>query len=292
MRLEFEPIQLEKQNDFINQLALCPRVTSDYSFVNLWGWAEVYGLCWCWRDDLVWIKQTKPREKYWAPIGPWEKIDWQAVLAESLPPGAPFTRIPEPLLKIWQKAKGDSLKMEEARGHWDYVYDVSALAALKGNKYHKKKNLLNQFKKKYEYTYMPFEPEIIDCAKEMQADWCAWRECEFSEALIDENRAIEKVLNAWNQLTHLLGGAIIVEGTMVAYTVGEQLTKDMLVIHFEKGDPRLKGVYQAINQMFLESLHDTYPLVNREQDLGDDGLRKSKLSYNPVTFLKKYRVIL
>jgi len=79
---------------------------------------------------------------------------------------------------------------------------------------------------------------------------------------------------------------------MVAYTIAESLTKDTLVIHFEKGNQDCKGVYQAINQMFLEHSGNKFEWVNREQDLDNQGLRKAKLSYNPVNFLKKYRVIL
>ena len=77
---------------------------------------------------------------------------------------------------------------------------------------------------------------------------------------------------------------------MAAYTVAEGLTPDTVVIHFEKGDTQYKGIYQAINQMFLAHAGDGFRLVDREQDLNDEGLRKAKLSYNPVQFLRKYRV--
>ena len=77
---------------------------------------------------------------------------------------------------------------------------------------------------------------------------------------------------------------------MVAYTVAERLTRDTLLIHFEKGNPEYKGVYQAVNQMFLANLTDEFIIVHREQDLDDEGLRKAKLSYNPMDFLRKYKV--
>ncbi|MFZ0484981.1 MAG: phosphatidylglycerol lysyltransferase domain-containing protein, partial [Desulfobacterales bacterium] len=74
--------------------------------------------------------------------------------------------------------------------------------------------------------------------------------------------------------------------------IAEQLSQDTIVIHFEKGNPDYKGAYQAINQMFLEHNGEQFDFVNREQDLGDEGLRKAKLSYHPVDFVKKYRVLL
>jgi len=170
------------------------------------------------------------------------------------------------------------------------VYSVSELIDLKGNRFHKKKNLLNQFIKKYEYTYVSFEPQLIGQAMAMQADWCTWRDCESSEVLSAENRAVTRVLENWELLNGMLGGAILVDGDMVAYTVAEALTPQSVVIHFEKGDTRYKGVYQAINQMFLANSAQDFLTVNREQDLNDEGLRKSKLSYNPLEFLRKYRV--
>ena len=82
------------------------------------------------------------------------------------------------------------------------------------------------------------------------------------------------------------------DGAMVAYTVAEKLTRDSIVIHFEKGDTQYKGIYQAINQMFLAHSASHFKLVNREQDLDDEGLRKAKLSYHPVDFISKYRITL
>jgi hypothetical protein len=82
----------------------------------------------------------------------------------------------------------------------------------------------------------------------------------------------------------------MVEDIIVAYTIAEPLDEETVVIHFEKGCPAHKGIYQAINQMFLESLEGRFRLVNREQDLGDPGLRKAKLSYHPVAYNKKFYV--
>ncbi|MDH3885338.1 MAG: phosphatidylglycerol lysyltransferase domain-containing protein, partial [Desulfobacterales bacterium] len=141
-----------------------------------------------------------------------------------------------------------------------------------------------------DFTYLLFGPEMVDQAMAMQTDWCTWRDCESSDILSSENRAIFKILKEWRQLAGLLGGALMVDGSMVAYTVAEALTRDILLIHFEKGDTAYKGSYQAINQKFLANSASQYTFVNREQDLDDEGLRKAKLSYHPVDYLRKYRV--
>ena len=150
MSLQFEPISLEKQQDYLKILARCPQVASDYSFMNIWAWAEDYGLTWAWSDDCVWIRQSRPEILYWAPVGPWSEIDWPTRLPEASGDPTIFIRIPNQLVEIWQTAFTDRAAFEEERGHWDYVYSVNELVDLKGNRFHKKKNLLNQFIKKYD----------------------------------------------------------------------------------------------------------------------------------------------
>jgi len=290
MVLNFESISLEQQSEYSKYFAKCPQKVSDYSFVNLWGWTEEYGLDWAWTDNLVWIRQTLPEILYWAPIGAWDKIDWKSCFDEFSERQNRFIRIPEELLQVWKETYGDRITIEEERGNWDYIYSIPELIELKGKRFHKKKNLLNQFKKKYSFQFIPFGTETIHMAMAMQEDWCTWRDCESSDVLTAENNAISRVLNSWEKLDGLIGGAIIVNEAMAAYTIAERLSADMLLIHFEKGNTEFKGIYQAINQIFLENSGKDYKIVNREQDLGDEGLRKAKLSYHPAGFLKKYRV--
>ena len=182
MNLQFEPIRLEKQQEYLKLLEKCTQKSSDYSFSNLFGWGEEYGLSWAWQDDLVWIKQTRPDVCCWAPIGRWESVDWAEVFGKTCEDGFQFTRIPEKLADIWGKTFQDGIRIEEERQNWDYLYDINELIELKGNRFHKKKNLLNQFIRKYEYRYIPFGPEVIEPAMAMQADWCDWRDCESSKS--------------------------------------------------------------------------------------------------------------
>ena len=292
MKLDFEEITTERQADYLKILDLCVGKTSDYSFINLWGWADEYGIRWAWDEDVVWIKQTVPQEKYWAPVGRWETTDWKKSFEMLFDGKIVFERVPEKLLNIWLETDGIRIEKEEARDQWDYIYSTHELIELKGNRFHKKKNLLNQFKKKYAYDFKSFGPELVHTALSMQEDWCTWRDCEAVETLAAENRVISKILGAWKELEHIQGGAIMVDQKMAAYTISEAYTEDMILIHFEKGQPEYKGVYQAINQIYLGHHAGNLQNVNREQDLGNEGLRKAKLSYNPSGFQKKFRVTL
>jgi len=295
MTLEFEPIAgtagLSRQTEYVRRLALCPQVTSDYSFLNLWGWSEEHDLSWAWEEDLVWIRQNSPSPCFWAPIGPWQSVDWKARLSKNFPEGARFIRVPEQLADSLGQTLQGAVTVKDARGHWDYLYDVDDLVGLQGNRFHKKKNLVNQFKKKYAYSLVPLGPDFAKEALALQDDWCLWRDCESIEALAAENRVIRKVFANWDSFHNLMGTGILVDTRLVAYTVAEPLGDREVLIHFEKGNTDFKGVYQAINQTFLESVQDRFTLVNREQDLDDPGLRKAKESYQPSGFHKKFEVI-
>ena len=291
MSLEFGPIRLDQQGDYQAMLARCEQFASDYSFVNLWGWAREYGLQWAWQDRLVWIRQTTPYPALWAPVGDWPAVDWNQALPGVKTVMDRIIRVPEALVQRWRSLDDVTLSFTEARGQWDYLYNREDLVTLQGNRYHKKKNLVNQFNKAYTSDYLPFGAEMIDQALAMQEDWCTWRDCESHDTLAAENKAIEHILGYWQRLQGITGGAIRVENTLVAYTIAEIMPDKSLVIHFEKGNPDYKGSYQAINQMFLarDDLQGV-SLVNREQDLDNEGLRKAKLSYHPVDFIKKWEV--
>ncbi len=262
---------------------------ADYSFTNLWGWAEHYGLEWRFTDTLCWIRQTLPAVRYWAPMGKWKDVDWAN--APELHPGAEFIRVPEELLGLWQDALPGRISATETRGQWDYLYAAQDLASLSGNRFHKKKNLLNQFIKLHpDHIYAAMTLDCVESVLKMQEEWFHWRELPASEALIAENTAVTRVLSHWDQLPGLMGGVLMLQGRVIAYTVGEQLTDDTLVIHFEKGTTDFKGIYQAINCFFARDVGEAYACINREQDLDDDGLRKAKESYNPAGYVKKSAV--
>ena len=139
MRLQFEPKSLRKKREYLTFFAKYPQMASDYSFVNIWGWAEEYDLLWAWDNDLVWIKQTKPRDLFWAPVGDWETIDWKDRLETLMNRQTEFIRIPEKLARQWETVFANHLYCETERGQWDYLYSLSELVTLAGNRFHKKR---------------------------------------------------------------------------------------------------------------------------------------------------------
>jgi hypothetical protein len=111
--------------------------------------------------------------------------------------------------------------------------------------------------------------------------------CEDDLDLLSEDEAIREILTQYDAL-HVQGAVILIEGRVGAFTAGERLSNDTVVIHIEKADPDISGLYPLINQQFCKNMRDDVIYINREQDLGIDGLRKAKLSYNPDHFVEKY----
>jgi uncharacterized protein len=287
---DWRPICLTEREQYAARLAQCPAKASDLAFANLWGWREAYGLEWSFGQTHVWLRQTLPEVVYWPPVGPWAEPDWTQ--CPRLAQGGTFTRVPEELARIWDAALPGRVSAEPAREHWDYLYSVPELVELKGNRFHKKKNLLSQFLRAYpNYRYHPMTPDCVEDVLAMQKDWRQWRDSEPDAALEAENTAIHQVLENWDRLPGMFGGVITLGGRIAAYTVAEALDDKTLVIHFEKGHAQFKGVYQAINREFLAREAAGFTLVNREQDLGDPGLRHAKESYNPVDYVRKSTVI-
>jgi hypothetical protein len=295
-KLRFLPLAMDRREEYSSLFALCSEKASDYSFINIWGWSEERRYEWAFHDGLCWLRLTAgPAPVYWAPVGNWDRPDWPEVLNELFPSGAVFERVPQALADIWRERLGENFQLEEQRSEWEYLYSYEKMVALSGNRLHKKKNLLTQFKKLYDYTYAPICSKRIQAIRAMQEEWFQWKGCEESPGLMAENIAIARVLNHWEELPGILGGSLSIKDAgggekIIAYTVAEELD-DMVVIHFEKGLDSYKGVYQAINQIFLaESRERAFTLVNREQDMGLEGLRQAKESYGPANFLKKYKV--
>ncbi len=178
-----------------------------------------------------------------------------------------------------------------ARQHFDYLYRSSDLIHLEGRKYHSKRNFINTFNQDYEYNYREIKPENVKECLDFQEAWCRYHRCEEDMGLMGEWSAVRRALQHLGEL-NLRGGIIVVDGKVQAYTLGEKLNEETAVIHIEKAHPEMRGLYTVINQQFCQHTWADVPFINREQDLGDEGLRAAKLSYHPTRMIEKFTVTL
>lgn len=291
--MDFQPITLDTRELHARYFNATPRRTADYTFTNLWGWAEVYGLEWAEAHGLLWIRQTirggMPISRLWSPLGDWNAADWEAALAET-PKGTLWDRAPVELIQLLNTRAPAAMDEEETPEQWEYLYESEKLATLSGNRLHKKRNHVNGYIKAYGEDFRDLSLADMDSVISLQHDWCKWRECEQSPALMAESDVTLRVLTHWEHLPNLVAGALYVNNLMVAFTVGEPLDHQTMVVHFEKGRPEYRGVYQAINAAFARRHTAAFPIFNREQDAGEEGLRQAKESYFPLGYLRKNRL--
>jgi hypothetical protein len=176
----------------------------------------------------------------------------------------------------------------------DYVYLTEDLAALKGNRYAGKRNLVKQFNRDYVGTGVGAVGEIRsedvpDCLSFLER-WCEQRECNIDR---DENLACERkaVIHSLENLERLemMGLLIRIDGKVCAFAIGSRLTEDMAVLNFEKADSNIRGLYQYLDMECARRLFDGYRYINKESDMNMENLAKSKHSYHPVLRVKSYR---
>jgi hypothetical protein len=199
-----------------------------------------------------------------------------------------FVRIPEDTADV---LRGAGLNVTLDRDNSDYVYKVADLAELKGRRFHKKRNLIKQCLAAYRCEYEPIVPELVSECLEFQDRWCQARECGKDPGLCNEYAAIREAFTNYQDL-QVLGGAIRVDGDIKAYALGEELNPDTGVCHFEKAMPGVQGLGQLINQWFSKHALSGFKYVNREQDLGIQGLRQAKESYHPDHMVDKFTAAL
>jgi hypothetical protein len=182
----------------------------------------------------------------------------------------------------------DTIEAVEDRNSFDYIYLRKSLAELPGNRYHRKKNRVNYFTSRHSYRVVPYSKMYLEGALRFLEDWRRIRSEIDSSSLDPEVEASAEGLEKAEQLG-LEGVVVLVDEKVRAFALGERLNSVTLVCHFEKADPFLEGLYQLVDREFNARCFTDCILVNREQDLGEPSLRKSKLSYHPVELLKKFR---
>lgn len=178
----------------------------------------------------------------------------------------------------------------EDRINEDYIYSVEALATLSGKKYHGKRNHCTFFEKNFSWSYEPMDGANALEALAFSKQWMKDNPDKLTSGTDREFRAIERALPNFEAL-EFVGGVLRVDGKVVAYTFGEPINDTVFCCHVEKADSNLRGAYPMINREFARNSIAQYRFVNREEDMGIEGLRKAKLSYHPVELLVKYRAV-
>jgi hypothetical protein len=290
----FKPLQLE-DHEVIGKVIweYQPR-TSEWTFTNLCIWRSHYGFHWSRYGDWVLVLSTAdPRGSFFLqPIGPPSRIEAVRKCLQWLKEerGEKNPRIERADAKLTGEIPGaPDLVVEPTRDHFDYLYKSQDLIQLAGRKYHGKRNHINRFLQSHTFSYSPLEePHLPECLR-LGGFWCEIRRCDEDLNLMGEWEAVREALTHFSELK-IQGGVLLLEGKVEAFSLGEMLNQETAVIHVEKANPEIPGLYPLINQQFCEKNWSRVPLINREQDLGNPGLRKAKESYFPDHLVEKFRI--
>lgn len=169
---------------------------------------------------------------------------------------------------------------------YDYVYRTRDLIELDGPNYHTQRKEMKKATSRYDLVYEPMTKDYQHQCLQLQEVWCDLKHCALDPLSKAEDAALREAISNLDELG-FTGGVVLLNGKVEALKVGERLNADTAVVHFEKANPEIRGLYQVVNQRFCEHALSGFELVNREQDLGEPGLRRAKEGYHPHHFVEK-----
>jgi uncharacterized protein len=286
-----KPLELSDKPTLDAVFAADPPAASEMTFTNLFAWSGTHPVhITRIQNTVAFLRANKGAHELLPPAGAITNQVVETALGWAREHGAPghFAKVPE-ARKDAILAALPILTADSIRDDADYVYLASDLSELAGRKYDGKRNLVKKFHKTVNAEFSPITPDLLASCIELQEFWCSERECAIHADLDAENLAIAMILEHWEKLG-LIGGAMVAEGKVLAFSVAEKLSPGTAVIHFEKGDSNFPGSYQAINQNFVQASLTGFDWINREQDLGVPGLRKAKESYHPDHLTEKFTI--
>ena len=291
---DFEAVDLPHREEVGRVLASMERPISEWSFSNLYLFREAHAYRVSrWGGLLFVLGQGYDGVPFaFPPWGRGEVEEGARLLCDRLvrEGGAPLL-FPVPRAMAEEHFAGPAWRAEADRDQADYIYKVEELAELSGKKFHKRRNRLEKFLRETlgEIRYAPFGDEHDAQCEVLAMGWCDERCSVERPSTYRETQAAVEAVRRRKDLG-LSGGVIVHEGKVAAFCLGEPLDDETFVVHFEKAEPGREGLSQLINREFCRLGLQSYRYVNREQDLGDEGLRRAKESYHPVSLAEKYRV--
>ena len=269
------------------------RESCEYCFGNIFIWSPIYSTHIARFEDFFLTAGVDSDGIYCFPMGHGDlKKAIEALRADARERGRQlrFFGVTEADKQSLEAVCPGEFLYEPDRDFFDYIYARNDLVTLAGKKYHAKRNHIAAFERNENYTYEVISPSnIADCIA-MDAIWKTENLDKNPSELENEQQALMRAFEYYEPLG-MRGALLRVDGEVVAFTLGEAMGSHMFCTHFEKAFAHVRGAYPMINREFAARSLSEFPLINREEDTGDEGLRKAKLSYHPVKLLVKYNAV-
>jgi hypothetical protein len=289
--MDFRPLAFDDKPLLDAALAADPPEISELTFTNLWVWRRKRSVAIA-RDAggaLALLCEEHGQRFFLPPIG---APDPAATAGRLLPHArdADFTfslrRVPAAMARALAAA---GFAATPDRDNFDYVYAVRTLATLEGRHFDGKRNQIRQLPQAHACAFAPLDDAAVADCLALEEQWCDLRACHLDEGLAAEQEAISTCLRSYRELG-VFGGVIRVDGRLKAFALAERLSSDTAVVHFEKADPSVTGLYQLVNHWLCREALGDFTFVNREQDLGIPGLRDAKAGWRPHHLVEKWTI--
>lgn len=289
--IDFKPLELSQQEEYDAFLQTQGERGCEYNFANLYLWGRQRAAFH--EGNLAFFSQFNRKSVYAFPLGENLKPTLDAIIHDAKMRGIPcrLTGLSQDDCALLERLYPGKFRYHIDRDGFDYVYALEDLATLAGRKYQRKRNHFNRFRQAHpDYTVAPITDENTPAVAALLDTWYAQRQAADPHSDFHMERcALNKALQFRKELG-MEGLVLIDQGKLLAMTLGSPLGKDTFDVQFEKALEEADGAYPAINYEFARYLQKKYPelkWLNREEDLGLEGLRKAKMSYNPDHFVEK-----
>ena len=285
--LKFKKVEIEDIEIFKKYVGFSGELSCESAFVNLLIWESAYNNMWAQEDGQLIFKSGRGEDSsYRLPFGN-DFLKGIELVREYSGEKYPDFWVQEGArLDNFKAHFGEKYFFEENRDAFDYIYLREDLANLSGKKYHSKRNHISAFSKKQDWVFKPITAENVADVKLCAEKWYKENREKEDKYLRHEKCGVETILNNM-ELLGVRGGAVYVGENVVAFTLGSKISGEIFDIHIEKALNDYAEAYTVINREFARTLTE-FKYINREDDMGLEGLRKAKLSYKPAILLKKY----
>lgn len=308
MNTDFKDIEISDRQWVNSLLSYSDYRSTEYNFTVLYIWKDTYKTKIARLDDFLLIRsgECETGFAYIFPAGRGEiKKALDFIMEDAAGHNSPFILVSvlEEQKKILEELYPGRFSYTPARNSFDYVYSAMDLITLKGKKFQSKRNFVSRFKSNPDWAFEPVNKENLQECMQMNEEWCKLYGCTKESSLAQESCSVRCALKNFEALS-LKGGLLRLSGKVVAFSIGEMLNSDTFLVHIEKAFADIQGAYPTISREFLlhcSNLDENdiqeadqakigFRYVNREDDAGDEGLRKAKLQYHPVFMIEKYIV--
>lgn len=294
--IEFKPVRLEDRAVIERYTMPSGICNCDLAFANMYCWQEVFHSAWAEIDGFLVIRfQIDGGERigYMQPVGTGDLGAIIPSLREDAHAHGQRLRIiglTDEGRETIARVHPCRFAFESDRALEDYVYNADDLRNLAGRRYQPKRNHINRFEAEYpDYRYEELTPDRFEACMALERAWRREHEGHTSE-LCAEQRAMQRAFRHFGELG-LIGGCIYVGDRLAAFTYGSAVNDHTFDTHVEKADTEFDGAFTIINKLFAQHLPERFTLINREEDLGLEGLRQAKLSYHPAFLQHKFTAI-